>query len=204
MMNDPYSVLGVAQNASDDEIKTAYRELARKYHPDNYADNPLKDLAADKMKEINEAYDLIISQRAKEKKGTQFYGGQSGNQEFPEINQMIQNGQYDQAQLLLDQVPISNRTARWYYLSGNVQYSRGWYDEAYSNYATAHRMEPQNQEYAGAVQHMNRKHNGNGYRTTHYGPSVSSADCNTCNVCQTLICADCCCECMGGDCIPCC
>ena len=56
-MNDPYSVLGVSPDASDEEIKKAYRELARKYHPDNYQNNPLADLAEEKMKAINEAYD---------------------------------------------------------------------------------------------------------------------------------------------------
>ena len=63
-MRDPYSVLGVDQNASDEEIKKAYRELARKYHPDNYQNNPLADLAEEKMKEINEAYDAITKSRA--------------------------------------------------------------------------------------------------------------------------------------------
>ena len=63
-MRDPYSVLGVSQNASDDEVKKAYRELARKYHPDNYQNNPLADLAEEKMKEINEAYDTITKQRS--------------------------------------------------------------------------------------------------------------------------------------------
>ncbi|NMA36967.1 MAG: J domain-containing protein, partial [Papillibacter sp.] len=63
-MRDPYEVLGVSRNASEDEIKKAYRELARKYHPDNYKDNPLSDLAQEKMKEINEAYDAITKGRA--------------------------------------------------------------------------------------------------------------------------------------------
>ena len=63
-MNDPYSVLGVSPDASDEEIKKAYRELARKYHPDNYQNNPLADLAEEKMKAINEAYDAITKQRA--------------------------------------------------------------------------------------------------------------------------------------------
>ena len=63
-MNDPYSVLGVSPNASDEEIKKAYRELARKYHPDNYQNNPLADLAEEKMKEINEAYEAIQKQRS--------------------------------------------------------------------------------------------------------------------------------------------
>ena len=63
-MRDPYSVFGVSQNASDQEIKKAYRELARKYHPDNYVNNPLADLAEEKMKEVNEAYEAIQKQRS--------------------------------------------------------------------------------------------------------------------------------------------
>ena len=63
MIHDPYKVLGVSRDASDDEIKKAYRELARKYHPDNYAGNPLADLVEEKMKEINEAYEMIRRER---------------------------------------------------------------------------------------------------------------------------------------------
>lgn len=62
-MNDPYTVLGVNASASDEEIKRAYRELVKKYHPDNYNNNPLADLAEAKMKEINEAYDAIVKMR---------------------------------------------------------------------------------------------------------------------------------------------
>ena len=61
-MRDPYQVLGVSSTATDEEIKKAYRNLARKYHPDNYHDNPLADLAQERMKEINEAYEAIQSQ----------------------------------------------------------------------------------------------------------------------------------------------
>ena len=63
-MKDPYEILGVPKNATDDEIKAAYRALARKYHPDNYVDNPLADLAQEKMKAINEAYELIQKMRS--------------------------------------------------------------------------------------------------------------------------------------------
>ena len=62
-MTDPYKVLGVSPSATDEEVKDAYRKLAKKYHPDQYADSPLKDLADEKMKEINEAYDAITAQR---------------------------------------------------------------------------------------------------------------------------------------------
>ena len=62
-MNDPYAVLGVSSSASEEEIKRAYRDLVKKYHPDNYANNPLADLAEAKMKEVNEAYDAIMKAR---------------------------------------------------------------------------------------------------------------------------------------------
>ena len=62
-MRDPYQVLGVPSTATDEEVKKAYRDLARKYHPDNYHDNPLADLAQERMKEINEAYEAVQSQR---------------------------------------------------------------------------------------------------------------------------------------------
>ena len=62
-MNDPYKILNVPSTDSDEEVKKAYRELARKYHPDNYHDSPLEDLAQEKMKEINEAYDTIMKMR---------------------------------------------------------------------------------------------------------------------------------------------
>ena len=62
-MNDPYQILNIPPTATDEEVKRAYRDLARKYHPDNYHDNPLADLAQEKMKEINEAYDQIQKHR---------------------------------------------------------------------------------------------------------------------------------------------
>ena len=79
-MNDPSQVLGIPETATDEEVKRAYRELARKYHPDNYHDNPLEDLAQEKMKEINAAYEDIQKRRGSGGRtsssgGTADYGG---------------------------------------------------------------------------------------------------------------------------------
>lgn len=77
-MKDPYEVLGISRNASDDQVKNAYRELSRKYHPDNYQNNPLADLAEDKFKEVQEAYQQIMDERRNPYSGS-FYGGAAGN-----------------------------------------------------------------------------------------------------------------------------
>ena len=59
-MRNPYEILGVRKGASKEDIKKAYREQAKKYHPDQYGNNPLKDLAEEKMQELNEAYDSLM------------------------------------------------------------------------------------------------------------------------------------------------
>ena len=199
-MKDPYSVLGINKNASEEEIKNAYRELARKYHPDNYADNPLSDLAAEKMKEINDAYDMIMNGR----RGSKSYNGNngySGNTAFPEVRSLINQGRLEQAQEVLDGVAPQSRNAEWYFLNGTVLYRRGWFDQAYTSFATACRMEPTNPEYRTAFNNAQRQ------TASQYNPYRSYGNvggCNGCDLCTNLLCADCCCECMGGDLIPCC
>ena len=204
-MKDPYSVLGVSKNADDEAIKNAYRELARKYHPDNYADNPLSDLAGEKMKEINEAYDAIMNERkgGQSKSGGRNSGGynSSAASSFPEVRSLINQNRLEQAQEVLDGVPPHMRDAEWYFLNGTVLYRRGWFDNAFTSFATACRMNPQNQEYQNAYRNAQRQSQNqyNPYRS--YGTGGS---CNSCDCCSNLLCADCCCECMGGDLIPCC
>ncbi len=199
-MNDPYKILGVDRNASDDEIKTAYRNLARKYHPDNYGDNPLSDLAEEKMQEINQAYDAIINMRKGGKKNNGS-AGQNTQSSFPEIRDLISKNMLEQALELLDGIQPHERNAEWYYLNGTVQYKRGWFDQAYTSFATATRMDPSNMEYRSALANAQRQSSrqyNNPYRTT------NTDGCSGCDMCQALICADCCCECMGGDLIRCC
>lgn len=92
-MKDPYEVLGVSPSASDDEVKKAYRELSRKYHPDANANNPLSDLAEEKFKEVQSAYQQIMDARAN---GTSGY--QQGSQGYGQNGGYQQGGQNYQQQ----------------------------------------------------------------------------------------------------------
>ena len=195
-MKNPYEVLGIQPGASDDEVKAAYRELAKKYQPDHYSDNPLSELAEEKMQEINEAYDAIIRMR---RQG----GSSSGNpsSRYADIRNLIRTGRTIDAESLLDGIPAPSRDAEWYFLKGSVLYKKGWLDDAYSHFSTATRMDPTNIEYRQAFNQLDMQRRTGGYRTV---PGATMCGCSTCDVCNSLICADCCCECMGGDLIPCC
>lgn len=190
-MKDPYEVLGVTKNATDDEIKTAYKNLAKKYHPDNYQDNPLADLAEEKMREINAAYDEIVDRRKNSYSKTSNAYGYSAQSEFNDIRQLIRNGRIDDAQTLLDGVPVDKRTGEWFFLNGTVLYRRGWFEEAYTSFNTAVNLNPENAEYRAALNQMMRQRGGAGYRTY---PGQSADDC--CDICSALMCANLCCSCM--------
>ena len=188
-MRDPYSVLGVSQNASDDEVKKAYRELARKYHPDNYQNNPLADLAEEKMKEINEAYDTICKQRAGGSSGNSgsYTGGYqrsygSRDPVYSRVRNLINAGDLENAEQMLSQA--GRKDGEWYFLSGSIAYRRGWLDEAMQNYSIACQMEPNNAEYRQALNVMQRGGMG-GYRPAGYS-SVG------CDPCTTYLCCSLC------------
>ena len=220
-MTDPYQVLGVSPSATDEQIKNAYRELARKYHPDNYVNNPLADLAQEKMKEINEAYDQIQRQRKQQQQSysgqasanrgysnagysRQSYSGQ-GRSQFADIRQLLNSNRLSEAEELLEGIPQQRRDAEWYYLRGRVFYVHGWLDQADSYYTRAVQMNPGNAEYQTALNQLMWQRN-TGRPSGGYGDyrNVQSGGMSGCDMCSGLICADCCCECMGGDLISCC
>lgn len=195
-MNDPYSVLGVSPDASDEEIKRAYRELARKYHPDNYQNNPLADLAEEKMKAINEAYDAITKQRSGRNSGgyqssyqqsgyQQRQGQSAGTSVYARARQAINLGNLTQAEQLLQSVP--GQDAEWHFLMGSIAYRKGWLDEAMQQYLMACNMDPGNLEYRQAYNMM--RQGGQAYRP--YGYTTGGMD--SCDCCTTLLCLNCLC-----------
>ena len=144
-MRDPYQVLGVPSTATDEEVKKAYRDLARKYHPDNYHDNPLADLAQERMKEINEAYEAVQSQRKAQRSGgysasgagygtgyggyqSAYQGAYQGSSRYQRVRMAISSGDLNLAEELLN--AQTNHDAEWNFLKGAICYRRGWLDEA--------------------------------------------------------------------------
>lgn len=243
-MTDPYEILGIPRDASEDEIKAAYRNLAKKYHPDNFAGAPdIASVAEDKMREVNEAYDAIIKGR---KNGSGAAGGagkssSSGSEgkssgarqehtgggsassggaasgagataggsskystttEFPNIRNLIMAGRYDDADEVLNASPSEKRSAEWNFLKGTVLYRRGWLEQAYTYLQTAVNMDPNNYEYRAAYNQASgmRSGRGGGYKVS----GNDGAGCSLCSSCCSLMCADQCCECFGGDLISCC
>ncbi len=198
-MKDPYEVLGVSKGASQDEIKRAYRKLAKQYHPDNYANNPLADLAEEKFKEINEAYEMLTGTNA----GEASHGGSSsgaGTGNFMQVRNLIQMGRLAEAEAQLD--AMSNRTAEWFFLKGSVFMKKGWHQQGMNFIRQAVNMDPANPEYRATMNsYMSQTQY---YRNVGTGMGRAPGGMSTCDCCQNLICLDCCCECMGGDLISCC
>lgn len=206
-MSDPYKVLNIPPTASDEEVKHAYRELARKYHPDNYHDNPLADLAQEKMKEINEAYEQVQKQRkngsysasasAARREGGYRYdaGSGGGSAQLREARLAINRGDISQAERILN--TVSDHDAEWNFLMGIVCSRRGWMDDAKRYLEIACRMDPTNEEYRDAMNMFARSgyhpENYRGFRTINYRNDD----------CMRLCAAWSCCVLSGGRCCIC-
>lgn len=200
-MKNPYEVLGIKEGASEEEIRRAYKELARKYHPDKYANNPLSDLAEEKMKEINEAYNYLMKNKGSYSgdysRGHDSYQGHAGSI-YARVRNLINQGNIMAAERLLKE----NQTgeAEWYFLSGLISLRKGWYDQGYQQISRAAAMDPSNPEYRFTLNNLHRQNAA--YRSRR--GNMDSDNCDACDFCTCLLCSDCCCECMGGDLISCC
>lgn len=197
-MKNPYEVLGVSPSDSDDTIKQAYRALAKKYHPDNYAGSPLADLASEKMAEINAAYDQIQEMRkaASQSQQSPFsgygYAGQSSQQSdgaFFDIRRLLSMGRVIEADELLDGTPESARNGEWYYLKARILYSRGFLEEAMSYSRRAVEMNPQNPEYQQWLSALENQRAYGYQRPGGFHTTVTTLPCI--NLCTTFLCCNC-------------
>lgn len=172
-MKDAYEVLGIYHTASDDEVKQAYKDMLKKYHPDNFVgtNNPLAPLAEEKFKEAQEAYNEIMKVRS------HGYYGPLGQDNKPQ-----------------GQDPFAQGFNRGFGQGGyNGQPGQGAYNGGQGGYG---QQGPYNGQYRQPYQ-QNYQNNGNYYgRPANYN---GMNGCGTGNLCCDLWCADTMCECMGGD-----
>ena len=186
---NPYEVLGVPENATDEQVKEAYKELVKKYHPDRYQNNPLADLAEEKLQEINQAYDLIMSDRGRSH--TYSRTGTGAAADYSQVRRNIDAGNLAAAESILNNA--ADRSAEWYFLSGVIANRKGWYDEALTKMQTACNMEPSNMEYRRYLASLRGR--GGQYQNTAMGKGFNNND-MCCQALQCYICADCCCDCI--------
>ena len=213
-MRDPYQVLGVTRGASDDEIKKAYRNLSRKYHPDANVNNPNKAAAEEKFKEVQQAYDQIM----KEKQSGGSYGGYNygyggtgyrysynntgyGSANDTESTQMraaanyIANGYYREALNVLNNMSATERTARWYYYSAVANQGMGNNIMAKQHAQTAVQMEPSNFQYRQFLEHL--EYGGTWYTNMGSGyerPYSSAGNWCLSMLLLNMLCNCCCCR----------
>ena len=204
-MNNPYEVLGIKPGASEEEIRAAYRELVKKYHPDKYRDSDLAEMAGEKMKEINAAYDEVQKIRSgKSTAGQGTYGGNpyghaggnpyggaySGGSSNPYIHarQLINLRRVAEAAQILSTIPESERGAEWHFLMGCIAVNRGHFVDAQQFFDPACGMDPTNAEYRDAQERLRNRGNGFGG-----GQTTRASSCSCCDICAALACVDCCC-----------
>ena len=192
-MRDPYEVLGISRNATEEEIKKAYKSLSRKYHPDANINNPHKEEAEEKFKEIQQAYQQIMKERTEGysyqgggysrsgrgygTSGSGSYGGFGGaygntgtgyeeDGYLRAAGNYVRNGYYREARNVLDGMEEGARNARWYYYSALAHAGLGNQVSALEHARRAAALEPGNSDYSNLVYQF--ENGGTWYRQRQY------------------------------------
>ncbi len=203
MMDDPYKILGVSPDASDEEIKRAYRQLAKKYHPDR---NPGDAEAAKKMQQVNAAYEQIKNPEKAAPNPGSGYGGYGGYGSYDPFGSSYQRtysqdatgDNYQQAaynyiryrryrEALNALQNSAERNARWYYLSALANDGLGNQVTALEHIRRAVSMEPDNQTYLHTLSQI--EHGGAAYRqqaNTYRGFTMRGDPCSHLCLCFCL------------------
>ena len=209
-MSDPYKVLGLTRDASDEEIKKAYRALSRKYHPDANLNNPNKDKAEEMFKLVQQAYEQIIYEKehpyaSREDPFNGAFGnwgsftgggtnsGTSDDQETIRLNaaaNYLRNGRYREALNAL--ASVERRGAMWYYYSAIANAGTGNNAMATQHAQTAVSMEPSNMMYRQLLQSLQSGGTWYAQRQQNYGfPVQMNRGCA--NVAMTICLVNMCC-----------
>ena len=214
MRNDPFVVLGISRGASREEISNAYYAKREQYQNDLFLEGEAGADAAKKLQELDMAYNDALQSLNDTEAG---YKNSTG---LAEVRQALAEKRYDDAQVLLDR--MESRDAEWHYLQSIVFYNKGWFTECKKQLEIAVEISPETEKYSKALGNLNAKMSKNNeaingevssksYSQKEGGANPdrtysrrTSSDDACCNICSGLLCADCCCECMGGDLIPCC
>lgn len=217
---DPYKVLGVPRGATDEEIKKAYRKLSRIYHPDANVNNPNKDQAEEKFKEIQAAYQMLMNKGSSgsaysggyggyQGQSTGSYGsgnasgqwnyGQSGNNSYMQQAIMyIRLGQYHVALQVLNEVGDAYRNAQWYYLSAVANAYSGNQATAMNHIKTAMDKEPNNPAYIQFYQQLSSSSGAYMNRGRMYGSPLTNMNSYCCTICAMNLCCNALCGPCGG------
>lgn len=203
---DAYQVLGLAEGASEEEIKAAYRALAQKYDPNRYEAGPLREEAEAKMAELNQAFDALMGAiRTGEpvrRSQPEPDPGASANGRYRAVRQMIGRGAVDEALAELNAMHGGANDAEWNFLVGSAYYYKGWVADALRYFQTACRLAPGNREYEAALRNLQNSAGG-AMPGSPYGANPGGAQaigCSCCDMCTAMMCMDLCCSCGRGGC----
>ena len=199
-MRDPYEVLGLAPGATEDEIKAAYKALAQKYSAENYAASPLEGEAAQRMQEINEAFDQLMGAIRTGNAGASASNEQNAPDEYVQIRRLINDGQADEALHRLQAIGAGETSGEWNFLCGSAYYYKGWLDQALPYFEAAVRLSPENREYSAAYYRLRNSASGNIAGNPYSSMPQGAMGCSCCDMCTALMCMDLCCGFGRGGC----